>query len=150
MLSLFRGGAVVLFMMAVAWPQQPSNNKKPSAPPNDCPNANTTVEINNCLGDLAHKADTNLNTLYQKIQKAIRAKIAEDKGGPLEGYEQRALEKLKAAELAWIHYREAQCDAAEQQFEGGTISTSVRLGCMKDLTEQRTDDLQKTYAIYLK
>jgi len=149
MLSLFRGGAVVLFMMAVAWPQQASD-KKPAKQPDLCPNAKTTVEINACLGDLAHKADANLNALYQKIQKAIRAKITEEKGGPLEGYQQRALEKLKAAELAWIHYRAAQCDAAEQQFEGGTISTSVRLGCMKDLAEQRADDLQKTYAIYLK
>jgi len=149
MLSLFRGGAVVLFMVAAAWPQQPAD-KKSAKQPDLCPNAQTTVEINACVGDLAQKADATLNALYQKIQKAIRAKIAEEKSGPLEGYQQRALAKLKAAELAWIHYRDAQCDAEEQQFEGGTISTSVLLGCKKDLAEQRADDLQKTYAIYLK
>jgi uncharacterized protein YecT (DUF1311 family) len=148
MRSLFPLATVGLLLALAASSQQPADSKKP-ARPNLCPNANTTLEINECLGDLQHKAAASLNALYQKIQKAIRERIAQEQG-PLKGYGERSLEKLRVAENAWIHYRDAQCDAAEQQFEGGTISTSVRLGCMKDLDEQRTRELEETYAIYLR
>jgi len=134
--------------MAVARPQQPSDSKKP-APAYPCASATSQMEITQCWEDLAKKADANLTAVYQKVQKAIRAKIAEEKGGPLEGYEQRALDKLRAAQIAWSHYREVECDAEEQQNEGGTIAPSIHAGCMKELAERRAGDLQKTYAIYL-
>jgi len=148
MRSLFPLATVALLLASVALSQQPADSKKP-ARPNLCPNASTTLEINECLADLQHKADASLNALYQKIQKAIRERVAQEQGS-LKGYGERSLEKLRVAEAAWIHYRDAQCDAAEQQFEGGTISTSVRLGCVKDLDEQRTRELEETYAIYLR
>ena len=139
--------AAVVFFLAAALSQQP-NNKKPAPPPGPCDAAQTQMEITNCFEDLAQKADARLNALYQKLQKSIRVKMAED-DTTLKGYRSRALEKLKAAELAWVHYRDAQCDAAEQQSEGGTIAPSIHAGCVKDLTELRITELQKTYAIYL-
>ena len=107
------------------------------------------MEITECWGNLARKAEADLTALYQKIQKAIQAKIA---GGDTQfkGYEERALAKLKAAQLAWTHYRDAQCDAAEQQYEGGTIAPSIDSGCHKELADQRMKELKNTYAIYLK
>ena len=142
-----RLAAAALLLIAAAFPQQAATAKKPGQ---DCGTLNTQMEITNCWEDQAQKADARLTAVYQKVQKAIRAKIAEEKGGPLAGYEQRALEKLRAAELAWIHYRDAQCDAAEQQNEGGTIAPSIHAGCMKELADRRAEDLQKTYAIYLR
>ena len=146
MLILLRTALLALCLTSFGWSQQPADNKKPADSP--CSKATTTLETNQCFTDLEHKADAGLNVLYQKIEKLIRARTSQEQG-PLKAYQERSLAKLKAAEVAWIHYRDAQCDAAEQQFEGGTISTSVRLGCLKDLTEQRTKELQQTYATYL-
>ena len=144
--SVLRLLAAVLCLASAAWSQQPSDTRKPPADP--CAAAQSQMEITNCWENLAQKADGRLNILYQKIQKAIQAKAAEDDVA-LKGYRGRALTKLKAAELAWVHYRDAQCDAAEQQNEGGTIAPSIHAGCVKDLTDQRIAELQKTYAIYL-
>ena len=148
MFSALRVAACSLCFLNVALSQQSASNKK-QEPPYPCSKATTQMEITACWEDLAQKADARLNALYQKLQKAIRAKIAAEQG-PLKGYQQRALEKLKAAELAWSHYREIECDAEEQQNEGGTIAPSIHAGCMKELADRRTDDLQKTYAIYLR
>ena len=144
---VYRLSAIVLLLVTASWPQA-GTDKNRAAPPNRCPNANTTLEINQCFASLERTADVNLNAVYQKIGKEITRKISQEQD-QLKGYQERALAKLKAAETAWIHYRDAQCDAAEQQYEGGTVSESVRLGCMLDLTEQRTKELQQTYAIYL-
>jgi uncharacterized protein YecT (DUF1311 family) len=144
---LIRLAGIALVVVAVGWSQQTAEKKK-TASPDLCPGAQTQMDITNCWENLAQKADANLNVVYQKVQKAIRAKIAQEQG-PLKGYQERALEKLKAAELAWIHYREIECAAQEQQNEGGTIAPSIHAGCMKELADRRADDLQKTYAIYL-
>lgn len=137
----------VLFLVIAAWPQQ-TGDKKKSEPPDPCAAAESQMEITQCWSNLARKAEADLTTLYQQIQKAIQARISQD--AQLRGYEERALIKLRAAQLAWTHYRDAQCDAAEQQFEGGTIAPSVAAGCHKSLADQRVKELNDTYAIYLK
>jgi uncharacterized protein YecT (DUF1311 family) len=143
---LFRAIAILLLTVAAAWPQQKSENK--AAPPADpCPEATTDEVKTRCWDDLAQKADANLTALYQKIEKAIRAKIADQSS--VKDHEQGALEKLKAAQLAWKHYRDAQCAAEEQQYDGGTIAPSVHAGCVKELSDRRRDQLQKNYALYL-
>ena len=139
--------AALLFLATAVWSQQSADNKKPPADP--CASAQSQMEITECWGKLANKAESDLTALYQKIQKAIQARIAAQ-DAQLKGYEERALAKLKAAQLAWTHYRDAQCDAAEQQFEGGTIAPSIASGCHKELADQRMKELRDTYAIYLK
>ena len=145
--SVLRLLAAILCLATAALSQQP-DNKKATRPPGPCDAAQTQMEITNCWEDQAQKADARLNVLYQKLQKLIKAKMAED-DATLKGYRSRALEKMKAAELAWVHYRDAQCDAAEQQYEGGSIAPSIHAGCVTNLTDQRITELQKTYAIYL-
>lgn len=140
--------AIFLSLTATAFSQQPSTNQKPAEPPDPCAKATTQMEITSCLELEAQKSEAQLTTLYQKIQKAIRAKMAAE-DGYMKEYRGRALEKLRAAQLAWRRYRDAQCGAEEQQNEGGTIAPSIHAGCMKDLADRRLDELQKTYAIYL-
>jgi uncharacterized protein YecT (DUF1311 family) len=138
--------ATVVFTISVTAAQQPAEKKLPS---DNCGNLKVQMEITNCWENLAQKADAQLTAVYQRVRKSIQAKIAEEKGGPLVGYQQRALQKLRVAQLAWSHYRELECDAEEQQFEGGTIAPLIHAGCMKELADRRLDNLQKTYAIYL-
>ena len=144
--SVLRSLAAILFLATAVGSQQPADNKKPPADP--CAAAQSQMEITQCWGKLANKAESDLTALYQKIQKAIQARIASE-DAQLKGYEERALERLKAAQLAWTHYRDAQCDAAEQQYEGGTIARSVASGCHKELADQRMKELRDTYALYL-
>lgn len=147
MRSLLRLTGTALFLATLVWSQQ-APDKKPAAPPDPCASAQSQMEITNCWEDQAQKANTRLAALYQKVQTAIKAKMAEEEG-PLKGYREQALTKLRAAQLAWTHYRDAQCDAEEQQYEGGTVAPSVHAGCLKELADQRIGALQKTYAIYL-
>lgn len=150
MIRSLRLTGIALVIGAMSWAQQPSNSKPAVQTSGPCDKATTQEEITNCTADQATKADARLTALYEKVQKAIQVKIASDQGSPLQLYEQRALARLKAAQLAWTHYRDAQCAAEEQQYEGGTIAPSVHAGCMKDLADRRIDDLKKTYAIYLR
>lgn len=141
--------AVTLLLISFMVSQQPTDNKKPVPAPGPCDKAMSQVEITNCWEDQAQKSEAHLTALYQKIQKAIQAKMAAE-DGYMKGYRERALEKLKAAQLAWSRYRDAQCGAEEQQYERGTIAPSIHAGCMKDLADHRIDELQETYAIYLR
>jgi uncharacterized protein YecT (DUF1311 family) len=148
MLTTFSRAAIVLLLTSMAWPQS-GDSKKPAEPPDPCDKATTQMEITDCQREQANKADGQLTLLYQKVEKAIQVKMAAE-DGYMKGYRQRALEKLKAAQLAWNHYREAQCAAEEQQNEGGTIAPAIHAVCMRELAGRRMDELQKTYAIYLK
>lgn len=120
---------------------------KDAAEPNPCAGATTDIENTNCRADQANAAEARLATLYRRVEKAIKAKAAG--AGALRGYQERALAKLKAAQLAWRRYRDSECAAEEQQNEGGTIAASILSGCIKDLADRRVDELKKTYAIYL-
>ncbi|HEY6305163.1 MAG TPA: lysozyme inhibitor LprI family protein [Candidatus Angelobacter sp.] len=51
--------------------------------------------------------------------------------------------------LPWRRYRDAQCDAEEQQYEGGTIASSIRPSCVKESSNRRREEWQKSHAINL-
>lgn|ERR1700685_1236929 len=146
MRSLVCLAILALLSAATARSQQASATK--TAPPDPCAATTSQEERNQCWDDLYHKADAQLTALYRKILSDIRS-TASQRQGILQFHEETALSKLKAAELAWERYRNLQCDAAEQQYEGGMISPSVRAGCAKTLTGERMAELKKTYAIYL-
>jgi uncharacterized protein YecT (DUF1311 family) len=135
----------LLLTAAMASPQQPEQ-KKPAPPSDPCPLATTDQARANCWEEIANKADASLNAVYRQLQAAMRAKIAEE--GSLKEFRERSLEKLNAAQSAWSRYRQAQCDADEQQYEGGTIAPSIRFGCIKELSDRRAEELRKTYALY--
>ena len=113
-----------------------------------CSKATTDMERTNCWLGIAKKANAGLAAFYQKVQKAIKAHLAQQSPA-FQGYDERALEKLRDAQLAWSHYRDSQCDAAEQRNEGGTIAPSIHAVCESDLAEQRMEELHQTYAMYL-
>lgn len=93
----------------------------------DCTNATTTLEINECVAESYRQADAELNRVYNEL-------IAQLNG------ENR--EKLVTAQLAWIEFRDANCEWEAFRFEGGTIQPSMRLGCLERLTRDRTLALQ--------
>ena len=146
MRSCYRPLALALLLTTALASTGQTEQKKPAPPPDPCPAATTDVARTNCWKDLANQADAGLNALYHQVQAGIRARIAED--GAVKEFRERSLEKLKAAQLAWTRYRDAQCDADEQQYEGGTIAPSIRFECIKELSERRSEELRRTYALY--
>ena len=58
-----------------------------------------------------------------------------------------AVEKLRAAEMAWIHYRDLHCDAVKQQYEGGSIAPLEWSTCMTETANHRIAELKSGYEI---
>jgi len=80
------------------------------------------------------KADTALNDTYKKV-------LAEYSKDTL------FLQKLKAAQRAWVAFRDAHLEAlypaAEKQAEYGSMYFTCRCLALQEVTEQRTKELQK-------
>jgi len=93
----------------------------------DCDQAQTQAEINICAALKADEADEQLNQVYRQL----RAKI---KGSSQE-------RRLINAQLAWIKFRDADCDYAKGRYEGGSIVPTIYASCLSRLTEQRTREL---------
>jgi len=94
----------------------------------DCENAQTQSEINVCAGLQAQAADKKLNQVYQQLQAKI-------KDSPQE-------KRLVEAQQQWIKFRDADCEYAKSQYEGGSIVPTIQAGCITKLTEQRTKELE--------
>lgn len=74
--------------------------------------AKTQMEMNACASEEAARADVELNEVYRKVLAQA-------------GKEEEAIAKIKAAERAWITYRDAYMDAMypakNKQAEYGSI-----------------------------
>jgi uncharacterized protein YecT (DUF1311 family) len=96
-----------------------------------CEAAKTQLELNECYGEQFRKADAHLNKIYASLLKQLGSGTA--------------TQKLKAAEKAWIQYRDLHCEAARSEFEGGSISPMVWAQCMAGVTDHRIEELKNAY-----
>jgi len=95
--------------------------------PEPCADAQSQAEMNNCWGNEYKKADAQLNQTYQQLAAMLED---EDKT------------ELKAAENAWIKYRDALCDFVADQYKGGSIRPMIHAICLGDVTSNRTTELK--------
>jgi uncharacterized protein YecT (DUF1311 family) len=122
--------------------------QKSNEPQRSCDEAKSQAELNQCAGEQYHKADARLNSVYRKALDTMQKDLsdAQDHKSPdLIKYNQQAIDKLKAAERAWILYRDLHCEAARHQFEGGSMSPMVWGFCMAQTTLDRVDELKSAY-----
>lgn len=115
-----------LFLFTVSAPAQ---NKKPAAPCQDT--AQTQFDLNNCAHEAYVKADNTMNITYKKVM----ASLTED--GP------QYSQKLKAAQLLWIKYRDATCESESSLNEGGTMYPMVYNFCLAGVTDERNTRLKE-------
>lgn len=93
----------------------------------DCNNAETQLEMNQCINADYKKADKELNSTYQQALKSTSG-------------EQTAL--FRKAQKKWIEYRDADCQSQTFASHEGSIN-SMNIGlCLKAKTEQRTKELK--------
>ncbi len=99
----------------------------------------STAGMLECGSKRLELADKDLNITYRETMSKARAFYAFDSRLQTE-----FLSRLKAAEKAWIVFRDAQCelDAAVEGL-GGSIERVVNLSCLIEQTEKRTDTLKQ-------
>lgn len=105
-------------------------------------------QMDECAGFEYKQADEHLNKVYRKMVRYLTDDLARaQKQGDQNQvkYEETAIRSLKEAERAWISYRDIQCKAAAQQYEGGSMAPMIYAQCLTALTEHRTADLKSIY-----
>ena len=115
--------------------------------PDPCENATSQVDMNDCYGKQYQKVDAHLNRVYRNALGYLQHDLDNaGKGDPAqEKYLRAAVEDLKAAEVAWIKYRDLHCEAASQQYQGGTMLSMIHSLCMSLVTEHRIDEIKQAH-----
>ncbi|EPL7510778.1 lysozyme inhibitor LprI family protein [Klebsiella aerogenes] len=88
----------------------------------DCSNANTQTEMNQCAAAQYQAADKKLNETWQRALKRAS------------GQQQ---ELLKKAQQAWISLRDADCAFLASGAEGGSMQPMLISQCMTDKSVER-------------
>ena len=115
-------------LVACAFTHATSAQKKAAAQSNPCDEARTQLEMNECADREYRKADAELNRVYQQLVRASGGRDA----------------KLKAAQLAWLKFRDAQCDYEAAFNEGGSMQPMTYSFCLADVTTARTKQLRES------
>lgn len=125
-------GFFVVFLLAAVLsataPAQKPVAKKPGArKPPECADLETQAGMNRCAIYKYQKADEVLNKSYQETMNVIQTDHKP---------------KLKAAQQAWIQFRDAHCECEAFMYEGGTIQPLIKYSCLETVTIARTKQLK--------
>ena len=101
-----------------------AQNQKTSDP---CADAQSQAEMNICWGKEYKAADAQLNVAYREFLSKLNP-------------EETA--QLKTAQLAWLKYRDANCEFVADQYKGGSIRPMIAAICLADVTNARTSELK--------
>jgi uncharacterized protein YecT (DUF1311 family) len=101
--------------------------KAPAKKADPCANAQNQNAMNACAQAEYKKAGAELNRVYQQLLAKL---------------EFAHQEKLKAAQRAWLPFRDAHCEAEAFTFEGGSMQPMMRGHCLAAETQARTKQLQ--------
>ena len=93
-----------------------------------CADPHTQQAINACAEQEYQEADTALNVVYRQLLGKL-------------GNERKA--QLKAAQRAWLKFRDAHCTFDSTQYGEGSMKPTLYYGCLTTLTRARTEELQK-------
>ena len=102
----------------------------------DCANTQVQVEMTACAQRDWQLADVDLNEAYRAATLAMKdvdTNMVEIKRG--------AFQSLRAAERAWITYRDAVCLSESFAWQGGSGALMAIYACRARITKVRTADL---------
>ena len=103
----------------------------------NCQNPQTQTEMTICAGRDYRSADAELNRVY-------KAAIAQMKqmDAALPPQLKGAAKALRAAQRAWIPYRDKACESFGFQARGGSMESMLVATCLANLTRDRTRELK--------
>ena len=90
--------------------------------------AQSQSEMNMEAADSFRRADATLNKVYQKVMAAL---------------DEEAKGKLKAAQRAWVAFRDAQAQFEADEARGGSMAPLLYEGARATLTNLRIKELQR-------
>lgn len=123
----FRSLALAALVVGAAFARSPAIAAPPLYEEKDCGGEATQIELNICSGSNLRAADAALNRLYARLM----AEAGTDKAA------------LKAAERAWVAYRDAECAFTVGPREGGgTVWPLEMNGCLQRKTDARLRELR--------
>jgi uncharacterized protein YecT (DUF1311 family) len=96
----------------------------------DCKNATTTAAMRACENARFQKAEQELNAVYNDLMQQLDV---------------ARKEKLRAAQSAWLQFREANADFEADAARGGTLAPLIKITVLADMTEARTVELKKAF-----
>ncbi|MGI0486157.1 lysozyme inhibitor LprI family protein [Pantanalinema rosaneae CENA516] len=99
------------------------------SPKPNCQNPQTQVEMNYCAAEQAKASDRKLNQVYQRVRASYKGTAME--------------EQLVDAQLAWIKFRDTNCQFARNRFQGGSMAPLVYSTCVDRMTQDRTQELEQ-------
>ena len=102
----------------------------------ECATAMAQADLNQCAYQDWEEADAGLNEVYQEVVAAysqMDADLPEELGS--------GVETLRDAQRAWISFRDLACEAEGFAMRGGSAEPLLVYGCMRQLTEDRTAQL---------
>ncbi|MEM9590987.1 MAG: lysozyme inhibitor LprI family protein [Pseudomonadota bacterium] len=129
----------VLLLIALAgWLSSPS----PSAAENQpvCANAQTTIEIGECVRKAFNEADAELNAVWKKVMASFET-VDYMPADDLKAWK----DTLLASQRDWIKFKEEDCAAVGYEWFGGTGRSNAEVFCLLDHTTARTKDLKARF-----
>ena len=105
-----------------------------------CSEAQTTIEIGECVGKAYKKADAELNAVWKKVMATFKSNDympADD----LKTWR----ETLLASQRDRIKFKEEDYEAVGYEWFGGTGRSNAVIFCMLDRTTTRTKDLKTRF-----
>jgi uncharacterized protein YecT (DUF1311 family) len=105
----------------------------PALTQESCDDAVTQADLNECTALAFEAADEELNLAYEAALDVARTYDTSPEGW--------AEDSLRAAQRAWVAFRDAACESEAALWDGGSAQPMVQSGCLERLTVQRTDDL---------
>jgi uncharacterized protein YecT (DUF1311 family) len=108
----------------------PARAAPPTAPPReDCGAQQIQPEMNACYGRELDRANADLNGAYAGVIKGLSD---DPKGVGL----------LRAAERAWVDFREKSCAFQARAEEGGSLYPTIVETCEIKMTQARTKEIE--------
>jgi uncharacterized protein YecT (DUF1311 family) len=100
-----------------------------------CAGIAVTADLASCLVNAREAADAQLNAAYRRLREKLNAADRQ---------------RLVAAQRLWIQYRDANCAAERDLYEGGTAAPPAYLACLEAMTRARKKELAVIYVVKLK
>jgi uncharacterized protein YecT (DUF1311 family) len=119
-----RSWVAVLGLLAMA--------STPAAQAEDCGDASDQGAMNRCAGKSFQQADSQLNTLYQRITSRLKKDVDAAE----------TLKALVAAQRAWVAFRDAECAFVGSKTAGGSVQPTIISSCRAGVTEKRIADFK--------
>lgn len=113
------------FALLLVFPSAAAQERKKQKTP--CDDAGSQHEMTRCANSAYTAADKELNEVYRRLTAKLDA-------------EARA--SLKAAEAAWLKYRDANCEYESSFYRGGTMRPMVHAFCLARVTRARAEELK--------